>query len=189
MKPNLFMFLFSAIAAVSCTKVKSKPSDAPNQDSSGNFHQFNFKNTQGETVNFSDFKGKKVLVVNVASECGFTSQYKSLQQLHEKYGDKIVVLAFPCNQFGGQEPGSNNQIKQFCEKNYGVTFTVLQKSDVIGKNQNLVYQWLTNKAQNGWNQESPGWNFCKYLIDENGQLIRFFSSRVNPMDNEILDLL
>ena len=121
----------------------------------------------GNTVNFSDYKGKKVLIVNVASKCGYTSQYKDLQELYNKYNDKITILAFPSNNFGFQEPGSNNQIEEFCETNFGIKFQLFEKSDVRGKNSNQVYKWLSSIEDNGWNDKSPRWNFFKYLVDEN----------------------
>jgi glutathione peroxidase len=130
-----------------------------------------------------------VLIVNTASECGYTAQYKELQKLHEQYGSKIIVLGFPANNFGGQEPGTDTEIANFCEKNFGVTFQLFQKSDVIGDSKSDVYKWLTDKNQNGWNTEEPKWNFCKYLINENGDLIKFFSSSVGPLDKEIIEQL
>jgi len=139
----------------------------------------------GEQINLSDFKGKKILFVNVASKCGYTSQYKYLQELSEKYGEKVEVIGLPCNQFGNQEPGSKSEIKEFCTKNYGVTFLMTEKIDVKGANQHDLYKWLTTKSMNQAFDSSVKWNFQKYLIDENGQLLKKFSSGVNPMSNEI----
>jgi glutathione peroxidase len=143
----------------------------------------------GEEINFSQYKGKKVLIVNTASKCGYTPQYEDLQWLHENYGDKVAVLGFPANNFGGQEPGTNEEIAGFCKKNYGVTFQMFDKIDVVGKNQHPLYQWLTDPTKNGWNDQAPSWNFCKYLIDENGTLIKFFGSGVNPAEETITSLL
>ena len=144
---------------------------------------------EGKTVNLSDFKGKKILFVNVASKCGFTSQYKQLQELSEKYGSKVEVIGIPCNQFGNQEPGSGTEIKEFCTKNYGVSFLMAEKCDVTGTSQHPLYKWLTNKSENGVEDSSVGWNFQKYLVDESGKLIKVFKSGVNPMDESITSLL
>ena len=151
-------------------------------DVQSDFYAFKLKALDGKTdVDFSQFKGKKVLIVNVASECGFTPQYKPLQELHEKYGDKIVVLGFPANNFGSQEPGSNEQIATFCKKNYGVSFQMFSKVSVKGGDQHPLYQWL--KKESG---KEPNWNFCTYLLDENGKVLEFYPSSVNPMGKEIL---
>jgi glutathione peroxidase len=128
--------------------------------------------------------GQKVLIVNTASECGYTPQYEDLQALHEQFGGKVTVLGFPANNFGGQEPGSNLQIAQFCKKNYGVSFQLFEKIDVVGKNTAPLYAWL--EKQTG---KVPTWNFCKYLIDENGKVVQFFPSAVNPMDEQVTGLL
>ncbi len=150
------------------------------------FHDFTMKSIDGKEIDFSIYKGKKVLVVNTASECGFTPQYNELEELHEKYGDKLTILGFPANNFGGQEQGSNEEIAAFCQRNFGVTFQLFAKSDVVGPNQNPVYQWLTNKDLNGWNKTAPSWNFCKYLISENGELLHFFTAAVSPLSDEII---
>ena len=154
------------------------------------FHNLSIQSLDGKsTINFSDFKGKKVLCVNVASECGYTYQYEGLEELHKKYGDKLVVIGFPCNQFGGQEPGAPEEIESFCKKNYGVSFLMTEKIDVKGENQHAVYQWLTNKNLNGVDDYSIKWNFNKFMIDEEGKLIAYFGSSVKPMDEEITSLL
>ena len=151
------------------------------------FYTLSAKDINGKIINFSKFKGKKLLIVNVASKCGYTSQYKDLQELHRKYNDKITILAFPSNNFGFQEPGSNDQIEEFCDSNFGIEFQLFEKSDVRGKNSNDVYKWLSSIESNGWNDKSPRWNFFKYLIDENGNLSSIYSSNVNPLDKEIVD--
>lgn len=143
----------------------------------------------GEQVDLSKFKGKKILFVNVASECGFTGQYKDLQKLHETYKDNLVVIGVPCNQFGGQEPGNASQIQSFCEKNYGVTFLITEKSDVKEKEQHKLYAWLTQKAKNGNSDSVVKWNFQKYLVDEKGHLIDYFYSSTNPMSGKITKYL
>lgn len=187
MKGNILLLGISALSALACAKVKTKP--IGEIVGAASFYDLSFQTIDGKMIDFSSFKGKKVLIVNTASACGFTHQYAELQELHEKYGDKLVILAFPCNQFGGQEPGTNSDINSFCQKNYGVSFQIFEKSDVKGADQNPIFNWLTKKELNGWNEEEPSWNFCKYLVNENGELIRFFSSRVKPMSDEILNLL
>jgi glutathione peroxidase len=149
------------------------------------FYRLSSTTLGGEPFSFSQLKGKYVLIVNTASKCGFTKQYADLQRLSEEYADRLVVLGFPCNQFGEQAQGSNAEIGEFCRQNYGVTFTMMEKSDVKGDAQNPVYQWLTHKEANGWNSSVPSWNFCKYLVSPDGKLLQFFTSAVNPMSEEI----
>ncbi len=153
------------------------------------FYDFKLKNIDGKEVDFSQYKGKKVLIVNVASKCGYTPQYESLQELHENFGDKIAILAFPANNFGGQEPGSNEEIKEFCTTNYGVSFPVFEKISVKGFDKHPLYRWLSDEKLNGWNNQEPTWNFCKYYINDQGELMKFFPSSVNPLDEEIISLV
>lgn len=136
-------------------------------------------------VDLGSFKGKKILFVNVASKCGFTHQYKKLQELHEEYSDKLTVVGVPCNQFAGQEPGNSDEIKTFCEINYGVSFPILEKINVKGNNQHPLYTWLTQKAENGKKNSTVRWNFQKYLVDENGELIDYYYSATSPMSSKI----
>ena len=140
----------------------------------------------GDTLPLADLKGKHLLLVNVASECGYTPQYADLQELHQQHGDRIAVIGFPSNQFGAQEPGTDEQIAAFCQKNYGVTFPIATKADVKGANKQPLYQWLTDAAQNGWNSEEPSWNFHKYLISPEGKLLKVMPSGTNPFDEQIL---
>lgn len=147
------------------------------------FYTFKMASLDGKEIDFSKYKGKKVLLVNTASECGYTPQYADLQQLHEKYGDKVIVLGFPANNFGGQEPGSSEEIASFCQKNYGVTFQLFDKISVKGEDKHPLYNWLTENAPNN---EEPNWNFCKYLVNENGEVVAFYPSKVKPMGEEIL---
>ncbi|MES2593582.1 MAG: glutathione peroxidase [Bacteroidota bacterium] len=168
--------------------VFSKPksnSTAPSKS----FYDFTMRSIEGKEIPFSIYKGKKVLVVNTASECGFTPQFSELEQLHEKHKDKLILLGFPANNFDGQEPGSNHEIAAFCQRNFGVTFQLFEKSSVAGQDQNPLYQWLSHKEENGWNSKSPNWNFCKYLISENGELLNYYTSSINPLSNEILKQL
>jgi glutathione peroxidase len=138
---------------------------------------------EGTTIDFSKYKGKTLLIVNTASECGYTPQYADLQAVHEKFGDKVTILGFPANNFGGQEPGSNSQIATFCKKNYGVTFQMFEKISVKGSDQHPLYQYLKEKTG-----KEPTWNFCKYLIKPDGSVM-FFASGVNPGDDQILKQL
>lgn len=149
------------------------------------FHDFTFRSIEGKEIPLSNYKGKKVLIINTASECGFTPQFSELEELHLKYNDKVTLLGFPANNFGGQEPGSNHEIAAFCQRNFGVTFQLFEKSEVIGQQQNPVYSWLTHADQNGWNNTPPNWNFCKYLVGENGELLKFYSSSVSPLSEEV----
>ena len=151
-------------------------------------HEFEIKTIDGSPLALSDFKGKKMLIVNTASECGFTSQYEALQNVHSKYGTDLVIIGFPANNFGGQEPGSNSDIKTFCSKNYGVSFLMANKVSVKGKDIDPLFKWLNNQE----NQSFVGdimWNFEKYLIDENGQLIKRFRSSTKPDSDKIISLL
>ncbi|UII25065.1 glutathione peroxidase [Fulvivirga maritima] len=138
-----------------------------------------------ETIHISDFKGKKILFVNVASKCGFTPQYKDLQALYDMHKDNLVILGLPCDQFAGQELNEESLIKEFCTNNYQVTFPMTTVIDVKGKNQHPIYQWLTQKEKNGLDDFKVSWNFNKFLVDENGKLIAHFGSKVNPLDEEI----
>lgn len=166
--------------------IKSRPENCNLPLNPTSFYDFKLKLITGEEIDFNIFKGKKVMVVNTASACGYTPQYKELQLLYEKYKDTLIILGFPSNNFGAQEPASNGDIFAFCTKNYGVSFPLYEKSDVKGSAKNPLYKWLTDKNQNGWNSQFPDWNFCKYLINEKGELMKFYSSSVAPFDNEIL---
>ena len=155
--------------------IKTRPKNISMNPNATSFYDFKIKSIEGNEIDFSTFKGKKILIVNTASECGYTPQYTELNELNSSYGNKIIVLGFPSDNFGGQEPGTNAEIKNFCSLNFHVTFPLFEKSDVIGINQNPVYKWLTDKKENGWNEEPPKWNFNKYLIDERGILIKFYN--------------
>jgi glutathione peroxidase len=151
-------------------------------------HQFKAKTIDGDILDFSKFKGKKILIVNTASKCGFTPQYKELEELFEKYKNKnFVVIGFPCNQFGEQEPGSSSDIKSFCSKNYGVSFTMMEKVNVKGDSICDIYAWLTDKEKNGVMSSSVKWNFQKYLIDENGHLVDYLLSFNSPTCSKIIN--
>lgn len=152
-----------------------------------NVYNFKVETIEGETFDFSKLKGKKIMIVNTASKCGLTPQYEQLESLHKAHGDKLVIVGFPCNDFAGQEPGSNEEIASFCTKNYGVTFPMMAKITVKGEDKHPLYQFLTQKAQNGLQDSEVQWNFQKYLIDENGQLVKVVSPRIQPNDPEILN--
>ena len=159
------------------------------KDFSKSIYDYNLISIDGDSISISEYKGKKILIVNVASWWGHTPQYAGLQTLYEKYKNDLVVLGFPANDFL-QEPGKNSKIKSFCSTKYGVTFPMFEKTNVKkSDNQNPLYVWLSNKELNGWNDKSPSWNFCKYLIDENGNLVKIFSSKVKPSDDEIVQYL
>lgn len=150
-------------------------------------YQFKVKDLYGKEFDFASLKGNKILVVNTASECGLTPQYKDLEAIYEKYKDKnFVIVGFPANNFGSQEPGTNEQIAKFCEMNYGVTFPMMSKVSVKGKDMTEIYQFLTQKSKNGLQDSTVEWNFQKYLINEEGQLVKVLSPRVLPTDTEIV---
>lgn len=185
---------FSAFMLCSCFGAEVRKSRPQNVDQASinpfkmkkSIYDFTVKTIDGEDVSLSKYKGKKMLIVNTASKCGYTPQYDDLEKFHKKYGEKVVVLGFPANNFGGQEPGTNQEIASFCKKNYGVSFQMFEKISVAGADQHPLYQWLSKKEENGWNSDSPRWNFSKYLVNEKGELVKFFGSAVKPSDEEIL---
>jgi len=148
----------------------------------GSIYDFKMISLEGEEIDFSKYKGKTLLIVNTASKCGYTPQYADLEKLHDDYGDKVVVLGFPANDFLWQEPGSNEEIATFCERNYGVSFQMFEKISVKGRNKHPLYKWL--EAASG---EAPSWNFCKYVISQDGKTVKFFPSKVKPLDKPIMD--
>jgi glutathione peroxidase len=157
--------------------------------SAASVYTFKVPALDGSTIDFSKFKGKKILIVNTASECGYTPQYSDLQKLYDSYKSKLVIVGFPANNFGGQEPGSNTEIKEFCKKNYGVTFPMSEKVSVKGDDIHPLFKWLTSKSENGVMDAEIKWNFTKFLLDEKGQLIAVFPSKVNPTREEITKYL
>ena len=174
---SLFCILFSQVHLVAQTK------------SDMGFHSFSILDIDGKSLEMKDFKGKYVLCVNVASECGNTPQYKQLEEMYQHYKDKLVVIGFPCNQFGGQEPGTNAEIKTFCEKHFRVSFPLTAKIDVKGDAQHPIYSWLTSQTINGKPVSPVEWNFHKYLIDPNGKLIGDFKADMDPATEELLDMI
>lgn len=151
-------------------------------------HEFSFETLSGDTISFSSFQGKKILVVNTASECGFTHHYEGLQELHEKYGDKLIVVGFPANNYGKQEPGSNDEIAAFCKKNYGVTFTMAAKISVNGDDIHPIFDWLCKQDNQNFKGEIK-WNFEKFILDEKGVLINRFGTKTEPLSKEIEEIV
>ena len=157
---------------------------------SKSIYDYSAQSIDGEPVSISKYKGKKILIVNVASRCGYTPQYEELQLLSEQYKNEIEILGFPANDFLWQEPATNDKIKQFCSTKYNVSFPMFGKISVKkNKDQHPIYTWLSNKNLNGWNDQAPSWNFYKYLIDENGKLIEYYSAKINPLNDAILKYL
>jgi len=160
---------------------KSKAQNAP----TASIYDIEINSLEANSINLSDFKGKMILIVNVASECGFTKQYVDLQKLYDEYRDNLMIIGVPCNQFGGQEPGTAIEIQTFCQKNYGVNFLMTEKIDVKGTNQHPLYKWLTSKELNGKSNSSVKWNFQKYLINEEGFLVDYYFSMTSPDSDKI----
>jgi glutathione peroxidase len=193
---RLFSILPLAFLVASCanqvTSVQPDASPAnvtPTDAKKSSVYKFKVEGLEGGTIDFSKFKGKKILVVNTASKCGYTPQYKELQALYEKYKNKLVIVGFPANNFGGQEPGSSVEIATFCEQNYGVSFPMAAKVSVKGDDMAPIYKWLTSKEANGVLDAEVKWNFNKFLLDEKGRMIAYFPSKVTPMSEEITNKL
>jgi glutathione peroxidase len=185
-------FSVSALMLISCfNTVQVAPTPTQNTNAPmPTFHALTANDIHGNPVKMAQFAGKKLMVVNTASECGYTPQYKGLQELYDTYKDKgLVVIGFPCNDFGGQEPGSASEIEQFCQKNYGVTFPLMEKVRIKGNDPSPVYKWLTRKAENGAMDAEVKWNFHKFLIDEQGHLVKVLGSGIGPNDDEVLSWL
>jgi glutathione peroxidase len=152
-------------------------------------YDYPLKDIKGNDFNLSKFKGKKILLVNTASACGFTPQYAQLEELHQNLNDKLEVIGLPCNDFGGQEPGNEQQIEQFCEINFKVSFPLTEKVQILGSNPHPLYEFLMKKELNGYRDSEVKWNFQKYLIDESGNLIKIFSPALDPLAEEILKMI
>lgn len=178
-------FLLFAIAVCSMAVAQTTSVSTPQR----NIYDFKVKSLTGGTIDFSKYKGKKILIVNTASKCGFTPQYKGLEELYESNKDKLVIVGFPSDNFGGQEFQEDTAIHSFCEKNYGVTFPLTTRVDVKGDNITPVYKYLTNKSENGVLDATISWNFNKFLIDEKGNLIAHFDSKVTPESEELTKYL
>ena len=176
--------LIACTSATTLKNIKMETMAAPKS-----IYAFKVPSIEGGTIDFSKYKGKKILVVNTASKCGFTPQYEGLEKLYKEYKDKLVIVGFPANNFGQQEPGTNEEIQQFCKVRYGVTFPLASKVDVVGDNTHPLFKWLTNKDENGVLDATIKWNFTKFLLDENGKLLASFESKVTPDSPEILKFL
>ena len=182
--------ILSMVVLVACTS--ATPSYEPATATAGthkSIYEFKVPSIEGGTIDFSKFKGKKILVVNTASKCGYTPQYDGLEKLYKEHGDKLVIVGFPANNFGGQEPGTNEEIKEFCKVRFGVTFPLAAKVDVVGDKTDPLFKWLTQKDENGVLDATINWNFTKFLLDENGKLLASFPSKVTPDSDEILAYL
>ena len=153
------------------------------------FYDIKLNDINGKQIDLKSFEDKYILFVNVASKCGFTSQYTDLEKLHQKYQNDLVVIGLPCNQFGGQEPGDAEEIKNFCSSNYGVTFIISEKIEVKGEGMHPLYQWLTQKDLNGKTSSTVKWNFQKYLVNKGGELLNYFYSMTGPLSNKITSLI
>jgi len=186
MKMKTIIITLSVLSIGAFVFYSFKNRKAVNSVKGKSFYDLSIKSLDGKsTIVFSQFKGKKVLLVNVASKCGYTPQYEGLEKLYEANKNKLVIIGFPCNQFLSQESGSAEEIATFCKKNYGVTFPLTEKINVKGTEQHPVYQWLTNKENNGVKDVTVKWNFGKFLIDEKGQFIEYFPSGTEPLSDEI----
>ena len=183
----MYKLLLAAIVLILASFMPPRESFSP--EKSRSIHQFKVAALDGGVIDFASFKGKKILVVNTASKCGYTPQYEFLEKLYSNYGNKLVIVGFPANNFGQQEPGSNLEIKEFCIKNYGVTFPMASKVSVKGQDIAPIYKWLTSKHLNGVMDAEIKWNFTKFLLDEKGHLIAKFDSKVNPLAPEITTLM
>lgn len=187
-RPWLVLLLtFVALQCVGQNKQNQNNSKNSNMQTTQTFHDFTVKDIDGKEFDLASLKGKKVLVVNVASKCGLTPQYEDLQALYDKYKDRnFTVIGFPANNFAGQEPGTNAQIKEFCTLNYGVTFPMMDKISVKGKDQAPVYNWLTHKSENGKIDQEVTWNFQEFMIDEEGNLVDVVQPKESPMSEKII---
>lgn len=187
----LIMSLFGLLTMSCANEVKETKSTTvtENKPTMKSIYTTKINSIDNESIDLAQFKGKKILFVNVASKCGYTPQYADLQKLHEAHKDQLAIIGVPCNQFSNQEPGTNEEIVEFCQKNYGVSFLMTEKVDTKGADQHDLYKWLTSKEMNGSADSEVKWNFQKYLVNETGELIKMFPSDVNPMDEQIISLI
>ena len=189
---NIIMFTFASTVITGVFSMAFSKNVIEHKEvinGSKSFYDISINDINGEEINLERFKGKKVMIVNVASRCGYTSQYKDLQSLYERNKDKLEIIAVPCNDYGSQESGSNSEIKLFCETNYGVTFTMGSKQKIKSSPISDLYRWLSDPKQNGWNSSLPSWNFCKYVINGDGQLTHFLRSGVSPTGREMSEII
>lgn len=190
MKKLFFLLLGLGLLSQSCGNQKNEVLQAKTEELMGKtIYDYKVEGLEGQEINFADFKGKKILIVNTASKCGFTPQYEDLEKLYQQYKEKLVIIGFPANNFGSQEPGTNEEIGAFCQKNYGVTFPMAAKVSVKGDDIAPIFQYLTNKELNGVKNTPILWNFTKFLLDENGKILDTFISTTKPTDNAITKYL
>lgn len=186
----LFFAFFVCFLSQAQAQTIAQPTEVNAMSAENTFYNLQPTALMGEPFPFEKLLGKIVIVLNVASECGYTPQYADWQRFYEANAEHgVEVIGVPCNQFGEQEPGGEKEIGAFCQKNYGVTFTMLQKADVSGENTSELYRFLTNPDLNGWNKEAPSWNFCKYVINREGKLVAYFPSKVLPGDDAFIETL
>ena len=189
LKVNLMIKTINIIIILIISLLNSDYSSNINKETTMPIYDITINDIEGNTIKLSDYKGKYVLFVNVASNCGFTRQYRELQKLYKDNDEKLVVVGVPCNQFGGQEPGNEEKISIFCSENYNVTFPMTEKVSVRGSNQHPLYKWLTSKELNGRKNSSVKWNFQKYLIDKDGNLIDYWYSLTSPTSSKITNYI
>jgi glutathione peroxidase len=188
-KYMIALIIIGLLGITACSKktVKTEKEDAKTTKLS--FYDLNATDINGQKISMRKYKGKTILIVNTASKCGYTGQYKQLEELYKKYSNQLVILGFPTNDFFGQEPGSNKDIAEFCTRKFNVTFPMFAKITVKGKDISPIYKWLTDPTQNGWNKKKPSWNFNKYVIDKDGNLIKHFGSGESPLSAKIVSLI
>ena len=189
MKNLVYILLILSFGIFSSSYIWKKSSAKIDITPLSNFYELSFESIDGNNISLSEFKGKNILIVNTASRCGYTRQYNDLQKLQEAYPSDLVVIGFPCNDFGSQEKGSNSQILEFCQKNFGVDFLLSEKIKIKGKECHPIFTWLTTKSLNGVSENKISWNFNKFLINKQGELVSYFPSNVKPLDETITTLI
>jgi len=185
-RQSILKFLYPLITLFSGLFKNGVETNKEKIEPNSSFYSLSATLNNGQVFSFDSLKGYKVIIVNTASDCGFTAQYSQLEELYQLYKDKLKIIAFPANDFKDQEKGNDEDIAAFCKLNYGVSFLLMQKTKVVGSEQNDVFKWLSNKNINGWCNQQPEWNFCKYLIDENGVLLNYFPSAVSPLSKKVV---
>lgn len=189
-----FALFFMSIISLACQPFKAKNKLVMENSNSHianlpDIYSFKVEGLSGDSIDFSAFKGKKIMIVNTASKCGLTPQYEGLEKLYNTYKDELVIVGFPANDFMSQEPGTNDEIQAFCQKNYGVSFPMAAKISVVGMDMAPIYRWLTDQSLNGVMNSEVSWNFQKYILNEHGQLIGFYSPKTDPLADEIIQVI